>query len=137
LAVSLSIFPSSASWPKVIISFLNLVKIIVDSLGLYGTKSCGYYTQACVANGGWYECKATRICSTFPSTNRFDCIRQCLQEKHRERMPNQNTCSVDNNISYTDNATDHAFCWSRCMVNPENPYDIFGPDLPDSDIRLY
>ncbi|PWG74590.1 hypothetical protein DF186_17125, partial [Enterococcus hirae] len=65
-----------------------------DPLGLYGTKSCAYYDQACRANQGTYECRvAPALCPKFPDNddptgnsdpigNWSECVRQCLQEKH-------------------------------------------------------
>lgn len=39
----------------------------IDPKGLYGTKSCTYYDQACSANEGTYECKVAKIlCPTIP-----------------------------------------------------------------------
>ena len=111
----------------------------IDPLGLYGSQSCNYYAQACAANGGSYECRvASRACKIFPKKqNYFDCARQCLQERHKKRQPEPNSCSADNNIGLGDNAADHAKCLSGCMANPENPYDPKGPDLPDADVDLF
>ncbi len=111
----------------------------IDPMGLYGSQSCNYYAQACAANGGSYECRvASRACKIFPKKqNYFDCARQCLQERHKKRQPEPNSCSADNNIGLGDNAADHAKCLSGCMANPENPYDPKGPDLPDADVDLF
>lgn len=39
----------------------------IDPLGLYGTKDCSYYKQACEINGGFYECHmAETACNFFP-----------------------------------------------------------------------
>src|SRR5690606_10142457 len=115
----------------------------IDPTGLYGTGDCGYCDQACNANGGRYECAvAPFLCPKFPSgetgkVNVSSCMRQCLQEGHRDRMPNQNQCSPNNNIGPGDNAVDHGSCAARCMMNPENPYNPSGPNLPDGNPQLY
>ena len=114
-----------------------------DPKGLYGTNDCTYYQQACDANGGAYECQiAKNVCPIFPDKggpvgNWSACVRQCLQENHKATMPHPNQCSPDNNISPTDNATQHKECFRRCGENSQNPYDPSGPDLPDDSPRLY
>jgi hypothetical protein len=110
----------------------------VDPWGLYGTQSCNYYKQACETTGGFYECKiAEKVCNLFPKDNDIsDCIRQCLQEKHKERQP-KDQCSEEGQTGLSDFASEHQKCISGCFQNPENPYDPQGPDLPDSDINLY
>lgn len=108
-----------------------------------------YWSQACEANQGSYECKAaTRLCPAFPDNddpkgngdpigNWSKCARQCLQERHNNRMPEPQSCSDDNNIEADDNKSDHLDCWKGCLANPENPYDSNGPDLPDGHPSLY
>ena len=120
-----------------------------DPFGLYGTQSCSYYDQACSANGGSYECRvAPELCPRFPVDddpggdsdpigNWSDCMRQCLQDKHKDRMKSPDMCGADNNISPSENAADHASCAAGCLSNPENPFDPTGPDLPDNDPSLY
>jgi RHS repeat-associated protein len=110
----------------------------IDPMGLYGSQSCGYYSQACAANRGSYECRvASRACNIFPKKqNYFDCARQCLQERHKGRQSQPNSCSADNNIGLGANASDHSTCLSGCLLNPENPYAPKGPDLPDADVDL-
>jgi RHS repeat-associated protein len=103
----------------------------VDPWGLYGTSSCEYYKQACKATGREYECGAAQFfCPQFPSGdegvgNWSSCVRQCLQELHKYR-----NCE----INPSDNARDHAYCFTSCADNPENPWDPSGPNLPDQDI---
>ncbi len=122
----------------------------IDPFGLFGTKSCAYYQQACFANGGVYECKvASNVCPIFPDNNDptgeneaignwSECVRQCLQEVHKDRMQSPQSCSVENNIDPDDNLSDHVNCFSGCSINPENPYNpFFGSDLPDADPSLY
>jgi len=60
-----------------------------DFLGLFGSKKCGYYKQACNTNGGFFECHMVeRACNSFPKGNdTSDCIRQCLQERHKKHQP--------------------------------------------------
>ncbi|HDH04695.1 MAG TPA: hypothetical protein ENH01_03135 [Nitrospirae bacterium] len=109
----------------------------VDPWGLYGTQSCSYYKQACEINGGPYECKiATVACKSFPSQNTLDCIRQCLQEKHKDRQP-EGQCSEEGQTDFSDFTSEHQDCFSGCYQNPENPYDPQGPDLPDGPVTLY
>jgi RHS repeat-associated protein len=111
---------------------------LIDPLGLYGSQSCEYYPEACAANGGGYECIAGGICNVFPKDNAVsDCIRQCLQERHRDRQPEPNSCSEKNNIGVGANISDHASCIAGCLQNSENPYDPTGPNLPDADIHLH
>lgn len=109
-----------------------------DPLGLYGTQKCDYYEQACSTNGGYYECYiAQRACNLFPKNNETsDCIRQCLQEKHRERQP-KNRCSEKGQTRFSDFTLEHYQCIVGCSRNPENPYNPQGPNLPDADIYLY
>ena len=116
----------------------------VDPEGLFGTESCNYYKQACQANGGGYECNSQKdyICNESPKkmgsfAPNFNCIRQCLQEKHYARMPYPKACSEENNMPVTQNIKDHASCWTGCSLNSQNPYDANGPDLPSKDIKLY
>jgi hypothetical protein len=110
---------------------------------LYGTGSCNYYDQSCNANGGRYECLAAPwLCRGFPDGNKgagnvSSCMRQCLQEKHEGHMSDKNACSSGNQISPGNNAGDHASCMMGCMQNPENPYNLSGPDLPDRNPSLY
>ncbi|RZF20637.1 hypothetical protein DAY19_11670 [Halobacteriovorax vibrionivorans] len=117
--------------------------LYIDPFGFFGTSKCDYYDQACRANGGTYECKvAPFLCPKFPSGetgagNVSSCMRQCLQEKHRDRMSNRYQCNPDNNISVTDNTGDHLSCAFSCIENSENPYDSDGMDLPDNDIDLF
>jgi len=109
----------------------------VDPWGLYGSGSCSYYKQACEINGGTYECKiASAACRSFPSQNTLDCIRQCLQEKHKARQP-EGQCSEEGQTGPGDFASEHQDCFSGCFQNPENPYDPQGPDLPDGNVSLY
>ena len=110
----------------------------VDPLGLYGTQSCSYYEQACAINGGFYECHmAQSACNIFPSPNdTLDCIRQCLQEKHKARQP-EGECSDKGQTGSGDFASEHQDCFSGCFQNPENPYDPQGPYLPDGKVTLY
>jgi RHS repeat-associated protein len=118
---------------------------LIDPLGWYGTQSCAYWPQACTTGGGGgrYECKiAPSVCPAFPNGNKgagnwAACVRQCLQEKHKDRMPNPNQCSPANNIPPGANASHHAACWRGCLLNPENPYDPNGPDLPDGSPSLF
>ncbi len=75
----------------------------IDPWGLYGSGSCGYYDQACAANNYWYqyECSMSpTFCMAAPTGDDFlgignwgDCVRQCLQEKHRDRMPDKDRYS--------------------------------------------
>ncbi len=121
----------------------------IDPKGLFGTKSCSYYDQACGANEGLYECNfAPSLCRAFPDNddptgdsdkigNWSECVRQCLQEKHKNRMPLPNQCSEENNIKPQDNFDDHRSCWKGCLLNPENPYNPSGPNLSDGSPRLY
>lgn len=117
----------------------------VDPLGLYGTKSCAYWNDACIAGGGTgaYECHvAQNLCPKFPNGDKgvgnwSECARQCLQEKHKDQLKSTNQCSTDNNISIGNNVNDHAACWTGCAENPENPYHSKGPDLPDNSPRLF
>jgi hypothetical protein len=104
-----------------------------DPFGLYGTRDCSYYDQTCQANGGRYECKAAPwLCNKFPKEDdTSNCMRQCLQEKHKKRMQNPNQCHPDNAIDVGDNAADHITCAVGCFRNPENPYQNDGPNLPD------
>ncbi len=110
-----------------------------DPLGLYGTTECAYYDQTCQANGGRYECDAAPwLCNTFPKNNQgSDCMRQCLQEKHKNGMSNPNQCSSENAVDVGNNAADHISCAAGCFQNPENPYNSDGPDLPDGSPGLY
>jgi RHS repeat-associated protein len=110
----------------------------IDPLGLYGTKDCSYYQQACKTNGGFYECQIVeRACNFFPKSNETsDCIRQCLQERHKVRQP-EGVCSEEGQTGWSEFASEHEACIAGCFRNPENPYDANGPDLPDEDIRLY
>ncbi len=112
----------------------------VDPLGFYGTTDCSYYRQACEVYGGAYECKiANIVCDvTLKNNDTSDCIRQCLQEKAKERQ-NIDQCIEDEagQTTLSDIISEHAECFTGCFINPENPYDKFGPDLPDSDIKLY
>ncbi len=124
----------------------------IDPSGLFGTLSCAYWPHACVIGGGEpgnkedsasYECEtAPKACSGFTSGSKglgnwFDCVRQCLQEKHQGRMPNPEQCSPDNNIPFGANKDAHLDCWDGCRRSPENPYNPTGPDLPDRDPLLY
>ncbi len=121
----------------------------IDPLGLYGTQNCNYWNQACAANEGGYECNvASSVCPIFPdndgvsenypnTANWSECVRQCLQERHRDRMPNPQQCSADNNISPGDNLDDHGDCFSGCRTNPNNPYDPSGPYLPNGSPSLF
>jgi hypothetical protein len=83
------------------------------------------------------------MCPAFPTGkqvlgNWADCVRQCLQERHKARMPDKDSCSDRNNIDDVgSNAYDHAACFAGCTANTENPYNPFGPDLPDNDVSLY
>jgi RHS repeat-associated protein len=109
----------------------------IDPRGLYGTQSCSYYEQACQTNGGLYECSiAPNACNFFPKTPFFNCVRQCLQEKHKERQP-KNQCSQQGQTSFSNFVTEHYECIGGCYQNPENPYSPSGPDLPNEDIALY
>lgn len=120
-----------------------------DPKGLYGTKSCVYYQQACSANQGGYECQVGPVfCKLFPvdddpegGSNKIgnvtECMRQCLQEKHKARMPYPNACSLENTIGTPANIADHTTCLMGCMRNSENPYNPSGPNLPDADPNLY
>jgi hypothetical protein len=109
-----------------------------DPLGLYGTKQCEYYAQACKTNGGFYECNiAEKACNFFPKNDdASNCIRQCLQDKHKDRQP-KNQCSDKGQTDFTNFFTDHKDCILGCMKNHNNPFDSKGPNLPDSNIRLY
>jgi len=120
---------------------------LTDPRGLYGSNSCEYYEQACAANGGGYECRvAPIICPLFPNKEPdrdggpidqwSACMRQCLQEHHRDRMPDKDSCSDKNNIGVGDNAADHTSCAVACARNSGNPYDPNGPLLPDDDVQL-
>jgi RHS repeat-associated protein len=117
--------------------------IVTDPRGLYGSGSCTYYQQACAANGGKYECGlAQTFCPAFPTGKQIlgnwaDCVRQCLQERHKARMPFKDACSDKNNIEDFSNAYDHAACFAGCTANTENPYNPLGIDLPDNDVNLY
>jgi len=102
-------------------------------LGLYGTKSCKVYDDLCSFTNkeNKYFCDfAKEICEGFPDDNFSQCVRQCLQEKAIGRI-----CKNEKNDNVT-NAVDHKDCWVGCGINPENPYDYDGPDLPDRDLRL-
>ena len=110
-----------------------------DPLGLYGTKDCSYYEQACKTNGGIYECYIVEhACNSFPKGNKtMDCIRQCLQERHRARQP-KDVCSEKGKTGWSDFFSEHASCFVGCALNPENPYiPLGGPDLPSDNPRLY
>lgn len=124
----------------------------IDPFGLHGTTSCVYYGQACEANRGSYECNvAPSLCPAFPNDddaengaesddpigNTSNCMRQCLQDRAKARMPAPNTCDPANNISPGDNAEDHAQCAVDCIQNPENPDDPVGPPLPDGAPTLW
>lgn len=89
----------------------------IDPLGLYGTTSCAYYSQACERSGG-YACAAQYICPVFPEGEEngwWQCVRQCLQEEHHRREE-ENACAV------TDNPyTDHTTCFLACSINSGNP----------------
>jgi RHS repeat-associated protein len=117
----------------------------VDPWGLYGSKNCEYYDQACAANNYWYdyECLAApSFCKLAPTGDELlgnwgDCVRQCLQEKHRDRLSHEDQCSEENRSNLDDIYEDHEECWKGCYLNPENPYDPLGTDLPDNDVTLY
>ncbi len=112
----------------------------VDLLGLYGTTDCSYYQQACQTNGGFYECYiAESACNFFPKDQETsDCIRQCLQEKHKKRQPQQQgQCTPEGQTGVVENVQEHMDCIGGCFSNPENPYNPKGPNLPSRDIRLY
>ena len=99
-----------------------------DPFGLYGTKSCAFYLQSCQQYGGDYECNTGLTACTF--FNNFkgkwgSCVRQCLQERSKQRRP---TCP--------ENISDHYDCFTGCAMNSENPYSANGPDLPDDNINL-
>ena len=80
-----------------------------DPLGL---SSCEYYTKACDENGGIYECKIASIaCENIPG---MDCMRDCLQKEHHDRMPDKDQCSEKNQIPPIDNAGDHLYCFMVC-----------------------
>ncbi|CCQ90849.1 conserved hypothetical protein [Nitrospina gracilis 3/211] len=119
-----------------------------DASGLYGSDSCSYYEQVCEAYGTPYECTDAKIaCNLAPKgnnlipkgetlTNWAQCARQCLQEQHLKRLT-LNACSLkENNYSQQAFYDDHQLCFNGCRLNPENPYDKDGPDLPDNDIHL-
>ena len=110
----------------------------IDPLGLYGTYSCTYYAQACQTNGGTYECHIVQTaCNFFPKNDdTSNCIRQCLQEKHKNRKP-PNQCSEKGQTGWGDFATEHYECFKGCIQNSQNPYDPNGPNLPNGDITLY
>ncbi len=112
----------------------------IDPKGLYGTSSCTYYEQACQTNGGKYECKIVqKACNFFPKDpddNTSNCIRQCLQEKHKKRQP-PNQCSTQGQTGWGDFFTEHAECFIGCFRNSQNPYDPKGPNLPSEDVSLY
>jgi RHS repeat-associated protein len=100
-----------------------------DPMGWYGTRRCDYYALACARTGGRYECGiAQTACGFFRFFihNTLDCIRQCLQEKHKERLTQEGRCR--------DIVDDHELCIGGCIRNSENPYDANGQDLPDMDI---
>jgi RHS repeat-associated protein len=118
--------------------------LFIDPTGLYGTKSCGFYKQACQANGGRYFCNiAQQACAAFPfgdnpagdrtrsPGNVSNCIRQCLQEGILEQLSAPNACSEKNRIALAANVAEHASCISGCLEDPENPFNPGGPVLPD------
>jgi RHS repeat-associated protein len=129
---------------------LNVPTRFVDPYGPFGTDSCDYYDQACEANAPpeAYECTlAPELCPRFPGDddpedtswspgNVSNCIRQCLQERHKARMEDPLTCDPNNNIGDTGNIADHTLCIAGCSANPENPYNPFGQDLPDNTPSL-
>ena len=114
-----------------------------DPLGLYGTNSCQFYNDLCEQYGDNYCEIAGAVCEdinqaeTFypaPLRNRFQCVRQCLQEQIENRL-NDGECSGA--TDFDDIARDHIGCPLRCTFNPENPYSPFtGPDLPDRSPRF-
>ncbi len=125
-----------------------------DQLGLYGTNSCGFYDDICSRYGEGYCSLARPICKVTNKIedlseggpfdpfdkprNRFQCMRQCLQEKIENRL-SRGICNVDQeDISGTGTEiiTDHYDCHKGCLMNPENPFNPDGPDLPDRDPRL-
>jgi RHS repeat-associated protein len=86
-----------------------------DPLGLYGTSSCSYYTQACQKNGGDYYCKfAPLVCQNTPpiGKNWTQCVRQCLQDQDRRQCASRpsGSCSQSSCI-----AGIHIQCWTACL----------------------
>jgi RHS repeat-associated protein len=111
---------------------------LTDPFGLYGTKNCSYYQQACKTNGGTYECQIVGKACNFFSKNddTSNCIRQCLQEKHKNRQP-EGQCSEKGQTGWSDVFSEHTYCIVRCFMNSQNPDDLAGPSSPDKDISLY
>ncbi len=106
-----------------------------DPLGLYGTGSCQYYTNACATLGDWYDCYLAPIAcrDIFPNDpgSGSNCIRECLQEardSHRPLPPNR--CGP--NPPPDNPLKDHVFCIWRCGLDVDNPYDPGGPTVPDN-----
>ncbi len=80
-----------------------------DPLGL---KSCEYYDWTYNTNGGLYEGSfAPYFCEHIPD---MDCMRECLQRDHYDRMPYKDQCSEKNQISPLDNIEDHIYCFMIC-----------------------
>ncbi|VAW96927.1 hypothetical protein MNBD_GAMMA22-1251 [hydrothermal vent metagenome] len=100
------------------------------------------------AKQSWQQIDVARnVCPIFPDNdgtngedesigNWSECVRQCLQERHKNRMPKPKSCSPDNNIGSEDNADDHAMCFIGCGFNSENPYNPIGKDLPNRNPSL-
>ncbi|MBF6570955.1 MAG: RHS repeat-associated core domain-containing protein [Candidatus Binataceae bacterium] len=111
---------------------------LLDPFGLYGTSSCSYYTQDCNANGGSYYCSiAPGVCNNAGNSQWGRCVRQCPQEQNLGQLPEQNTCSSNNQESLPNLTEDHLFCWTACAENSQNPYNPGGPPLPDQNPFLY
>jgi RHS repeat-associated protein len=110
---------------------------LLDPLGLYGTTNCSLYPNLCRQfpdpTDAPYECVvAPFACNNFPKHLPVsDCIRQCLQDEYPVFNPTP-ICELPKPIGLPENATIHMFCITRCLQNPENPFDPHGPPLPDA-----
>jgi RHS repeat-associated protein len=98
----------------------------IDPFGLYGRQSCDFWQQTCASNGynSKYTCRwAPWICSHFPNTPRFNCIRQCLQDNYNSELPFPGQCSPANNVPSRPIVIDHINCWLACAKDPDDPVD--------------
>jgi RHS repeat-associated protein len=106
----------------------------IDPLGLYGTTSCAYYSEACAATLDPYACSAQYICPIFPKGEEnggLQCVRQCLQEEHRRRNKENNhrSCLGDNPLF------DHSTCFTACFMNSSNPGGSTDYTRPSEDVH--
>ena len=109
-----------------------------DWEGLFGTESCQIYEEACKETGDIYPCRvASFFCPKFRVFDKWkitdeweDCVRACLQIYYKVECTKNNN-NIKAALMYS---IEHGYCFINCLLNPENPFDIFGKPLMDFDI---